>query len=104
MRMKISVALLWITGLAEAALAIPFIGGGFVVSTGYTALGVMFVLHAVTLFFCFREYSPKSGSILGIITSLLAWIPLIGWALHLLTAIVLIISAAVSGSRSRARI
>lgn len=101
MKMKISVALLWITGLAEALLAIPFIGGGFVISTGYTALGVMFVLHAVTLFFCFREYSPKSGSILGIITSLVSWFPLIGWVMHLITAVVLLITAAMSGSRAR---
>ena len=101
MKMKISVALLWITGLAEAFLAIPFLGGGIVVSTGYTALGVMFVLHAITLFFCFREFSPKSGSILGIITSLLAWIPFIGWALHLLTAAVLVITAAMSGRTTR---
>ncbi|MBT2584158.1 hypothetical protein J7E21_15505 [Planococcus sp. ISL-109] len=99
--MKTSVALLWITGLAEAFLAIPFIGGGFVISAGYSPLGVMFVLHAITLFYCFKEYSPKSGSILGIITSTLAWIPLIGWALHLLTAMVLLISAAVSGRTAR---
>lgn len=101
MRMKTSVALLWITGLAQAFLAIPLIGGAFVISTGYSALGVMFVLHAITLFFCFREYSPKSGSILGLITSTLAWIPLIGWALHLLTAIVLLISAMTQGARGR---
>lgn len=101
MKMKISIALLWITGLAEAFLAIPFIGGGIVVSTGYSALGVMFVLHAITLFFCFREFSPKSGSILGIITSLLAWIPLIGWALHLVTAAVLVITAATSGRTTK---
>ncbi|WP_251048060.1 hypothetical protein [Planococcus sp. ISL-109] len=101
MKMKTSVALLWITGLAEAFLAIPFIGGGFVISAGYSPLGVMFVLHAITLFYCFKEYSPKSGSILGIITSTLAWIPLIGWALHLLTAMVLLISAAVSGRTAR---
>ena len=101
MKMKISVALLWITGLAEAFLAIPLIGGGFVISTGYSALGVMFVLHAITLFFCFREYSPKTGSILGIITSLIAWIPGIGWGFHLITAAVLLITAAMSGSRAR---
>ncbi|HSJ39311.1 MAG TPA: hypothetical protein VK945_13975 [Planococcus sp. (in: firmicutes)] len=99
--MKTSVALLWITGLAQAFLAIPLIGGSFVISTGYSALGVMFVLHAITLFFCFREYSPKAGSILGLITSTLAWIPLIGWALHLLTAIVLLISAMTQGARGR---
>lgn len=101
MRMKTSAALLWIAGIAEAFLAIPFIGGGFVISTGYSALGVMFVLHAITLFFCFREFSPKSGPILGLITSLLAWIPLIGWALHLLTAIVLFINASVAGRTRR---
>ena len=101
MKMKISVALLWITGLAEAFLAIPLIGGGFVISTGYSVLGVMFVLHAITLFFCFREFSPKSGSILGIITSMLAWFPLIGWALHLVTAIVLLISAAMANRTAR---
>lgn len=101
MKMKISVALLWITGLAELLLAIPFIGGTFVISTGYTALGVMFLLHAVTLFFCFREYSSKSGSILGIITSLVAWIPLIGWAMHLLTAAVLLLAAGISSARVR---
>ena len=101
MKMKISVALLWITGLAEAFLAIPLIGGGFVISTGYSVLGVMFVLHAITLFFCFREYSPKSGSILGIITSAIALIPGIGWVFHLITAAVLLITAAMSGARAR---
>ena len=99
--MKVSVALLWITGLAEAFLAIPVIGGSVVLSTGYGILGVMFVLHAITLFFCFREFSPKSGSILGIITSMLAWFPLIGWALHLVTAIVLLISAAMANRTAR---
>ncbi len=101
MKMKTSVALLWIAGLAEAFLAIPVIGGAFVISAGYSPLGVMFVLHAITLFFCFREYSPKAGPILGIITSTLAWIPVVGWALHLLTAIVLLISAAASGRTAR---
>src|SRR5690606_7398125 len=101
MKMRISVALLWITGLAEAFLAIPLIGGGFVISTGYSVLGVMFVLHAITLFFCFREYSPKSGSILGIITIAIAWIPGIGWVFHLITADVLLITAAMSGARAR---
>ncbi|WP_083553659.1 hypothetical protein [Planococcus versutus] len=99
MKMKISVALLWITGLAEAFLAIPLIGGGFVISTGYSVLGVMFVLHAITLFFSFREYSPKSGSILGVITSTIAWIPGIGWVFHLITAAVLLFSAAFTRNR-----
>ncbi|AIY04787.1 hypothetical protein Plano_0822 [Planococcus sp. PAMC 21323] len=99
MKMKISVALLWFTGLAEAFLAIPLIGGGFVISTGYTALGVMFVLHAITLFFCFREYSPKAGSILGVITSTIAWIPGVGWVFHLITAAVLLLSATFTRNR-----
>lgn len=100
MKMKISIVLLWITGLAEAMLAIPFVGGSFVLSTGWAALGFMFLLHAVTLFFCFREYSPKSGSILGIITSLVAWIPGIGWLMHLITAAVLLITASMASART----
>lgn len=101
MKMKISVALMWITGLAQAFLAIPFIGGTVVLATGYSVLGVMFVLHAITLFFAFREYSPKIGSIFGLITSALAWIPFIGWAMHLITAATLIITAAMADRYGR---
>ncbi|WP_286891478.1 hypothetical protein [Thermobacillus sp.] len=40
-----------------------------------------------------KNHDSYYGSILGIVTSLLAWIPFLGWLLHLLTAVLLFISA-----------
>lgn len=84
----------WITGALELILAIPVIGGTIVISSWYTVLGVMLILHIVTLVLSNTNKEPKYGSIMGIITSLLAWIPILGWILHLLTAIFLMVTAA----------
>lgn len=84
----------WITGGFELLLAIPLLGGIIVMGSGYTVLGLAFILHAVTLVLSARDKEPVYGSVLGIITSALAWIPILGWLLHLITAILLMISAA----------
>ncbi|SEU23589.1 hypothetical protein SAMN03159358_4214 [Paenibacillus sp. NFR01] len=78
----------------EGVLAIPFLGGLIVMGTGYTVLGLMFILHVVTLVVGYRAKDSYGGSVLGIITSALAWIPFLGWILHVLTAVFLLISAA----------
>ncbi|WP_349408677.1 hypothetical protein [Pseudalkalibacillus sp. SCS-8] len=86
----------WITGISEAFLAIPIIGGGFVIGNGWAPLFVMLALHIVTLVFANKEATisfQRAGSILGIITSLVAWIPILGWFMHSITAIVLLINA-----------
>ncbi|WP_059103017.1 hypothetical protein [Shouchella shacheensis] len=83
-----------VSGTFEALLAIPVLGGSFVVFMGYSPLGFMLILHIVGLVFAAIHYRGKAGHILGIITSLLAWIPFVGWALHAITAVVLIIEAA----------
>lgn len=101
--MRTAVALLWLTGILEALLGIPFFGGAYVLSTGWAALGVMFVLHAITLFFCVRERAPKVGPILGLITSLIAVIPIVGMIMHWVTAIVLIMSAIAVGKNTERR-
>ncbi len=87
-----------LTGAFELVLAIPFLGGIIVIGTGYVALGVMLLLHIVTLVLCTNLKEPGYGSIMGIITSVLAWIPVLGWLLHLVTAVLLGVSAL---SRSR---
>ncbi|MBW7457564.1 hypothetical protein ACFOLF_11390 [Paenibacillus sepulcri] len=96
--MKISRVLRFISAILEACLGIPIIGGIFVISMSYSPLIFMFVLHLVTLFFCFRERSGKIGSIVGIVTSLIAWIPIVGMIMHIISAIILLISAV--GDRS----
>ncbi|WP_256873743.1 hypothetical protein [Paenibacillus kribbensis] len=90
--MSYSRILKWISGIFELVLAIPIVGGAIVIGTGYSALGFMLILHAVTLILSLRNQEAIYGSVWGILTSLLAWIPIIGWVLHLIAAILLMIS------------
>jgi len=96
--LSISKALKWVSGSFEIFLAIPFLGAAVVIGTGYTALGFMFIFHLITLILSLRDRESIYGSVLGILTSLLAWIPLVGWGLHLITGILLMISG---GQKSR---
>jgi hypothetical protein len=92
--MKTSKTLKWVSGGIECFLAIPFLGGFVILSMLWIPLGVMFVLHLITLIFCSNENEGKAGSILGIITSVVGWFPILGWIMHLATAITLMVSAA----------
>ncbi|MGY4688577.1 hypothetical protein [Salibacterium sp. K-3] len=83
----------FITGGYEAMLAIPFIGGTIVVSTGYGALGTAFILHLIAVVIAYVYRTSKAPNIFGMITSVLAWIPVIGWLLHTIAAIWLIVNA-----------
>ncbi|CAG7635927.1 hypothetical protein PAESOLCIP111_03720 [Paenibacillus solanacearum] len=83
----------WITGAFEVFLAIPVVGAAVVMGSAYTALGVMFILHVITLILSAKNKEPFYGSILGVITSVLAWVPLLGWILHLITGILLMVTA-----------
>ncbi|GGH88853.1 hypothetical protein JOD43_004376 [Pullulanibacillus pueri] len=80
-----------ITCILEAILAIPIFGGSVILLFSYVPLGIMLVLHIITLIFSTNTNETKAGSIIGIITSVLGWIPFVGWALHLVSAIVLLI-------------
>lgn len=90
--MSNSRAMKLLTGVMEAILAIPVLGGFIVIASGYWVLVVMCVLHAATLIISVRHQKSCYGSVLGIVTSMLAWIPILGWMLHLLTAILLFVS------------
>ncbi|QJX80065.1 hypothetical protein [Priestia megaterium] len=86
----ISSFLKWVSGIGEAFLGIPLYGGLFVFSLGWTPLIAMLVLHIVTLIFSSKENTRYYGSILGIVTSLLAWIPILGMFLHIISGFLLI--------------
>lgn len=92
-----SQAMKWLTGVFELILAIPVIGGLIVVSSSYSVLGIMLALHIATLVFSVMHKEAKYGSIVGIVTSVLGWIPFVGWFLHLVSAILLMVSAAQRG-------
>jgi hypothetical protein len=91
--------LILVTGILEAILGIPLLGGAIVLAFVYTPLFVMLVLHIITLVFASSESKPKAGSILGIVTSVIGWIPFVGMAMHIASAIVLLITASKSENR-----
>ncbi|PPA72457.1 hypothetical protein [Jeotgalibacillus proteolyticus] len=99
--MKTSTTLKWITGGLEAFFAIPVLGGIVIVSFSWTPLWIMLGLHIVTLVFAAREFEGRSGSILGIVTSVLGFIPFLGFALHVATSIVLLLDAARTTAREK---
>ncbi|WP_410771777.1 hypothetical protein [Fontibacillus sp. BL9] len=84
----------WVTGSLEIFLGIPIIGGAIIMGTYYIPLGLMLILHIVTLVLSSSNKEVKYGSILGIVTSLVAWIPIVGMILHIITGILLMVTAA----------
>ncbi|MCG3417979.1 hypothetical protein [Oceanobacillus jordanicus] len=84
----------WITGAFEAFLGIPAIGGAFIVSLLWTPLAIMLVLHIITLVLTKKDGGATTGSILGIVTSCVGWIPFVGMIMHILSAVFLMINAA----------
>lgn len=88
----------WGTCLYEAFLALPLIGGLFIIVNGWVPLAIAFLLHAVAIVILQRERKPIAGNVLGIITSILAFIPIVGWIMHGVTALILLMEG-VSASR-----
>lgn len=91
--MSASRILKWVSGGLEALLGIPVLGGMIVMGGGYAPLAIMLVIHIVTLVLTNNDKGDKVGSILGVVTSCLAWIPFVGMVLHILSAIFLMIGA-----------
>ncbi|RDY66991.1 hypothetical protein DXT76_20185, partial [Halobacillus trueperi] len=85
--------LMWVTAALEACLGIPFVGGTFVISLLWTPLAVMLILHIITLVLSQKKGRETRGSILGIVTSCVGWVPFVGMVMHILTAIFLFIDA-----------
>lgn len=92
--------LMLITAILEAILGIPVLGGSIVIGFFYVPLFVMFVMHIISLVFVAKEGKSKAGNILGIVTSCLAWIPFVGMALHIATAITLFVTFAKKSDRA----
>lgn len=92
--MSASRVLKWVTGGMEAFLGIPFIGGAFILGNYYLPLFVMLAMHIITLVLTKRDGGQSTGSILGIVTSCIGWIPFVGMIMHILSAIFLMINAA----------
>lgn len=77
----------FIAGAFEAFLGIPIIGGIYIISSGYTPLFIMLCLHIAIVIIAKSHGQTAYGNVLGIVTSCLAWIPIIGMLLHMITSI-----------------
>ncbi|RKQ29603.1 hypothetical protein [Oceanobacillus halophilus] len=91
--MLVSTILKWISGGLEAFWGIPLVGGAIILAYAWLPLVFMLVLHIVTLVFSVRDQKKIHGSVLGIVTSCVGWIPILGMIMHIITAIFLLIDA-----------
>ncbi|MCB5367057.1 hypothetical protein LIP24_10470 [Collinsella aerofaciens] len=72
-------------------MGIPVLGDTLIVSTLWTPLAIMIALHIVALIITHKAGRKTVGHILGIITSVVGCIPLIGTVMHIVTAVFLMI-------------
>ncbi|TYS18121.1 hypothetical protein FZC78_08155 [Rossellomorea vietnamensis] len=91
--MSVSRIMKWITGAFEAILGVPILGAAIVISFMWAPLAIMLILHIITLVLTKRDDGAYTGSILGIVTSCIAWIPFVGMIMHIVSAIFLMIDA-----------
>ncbi|MEH6942848.1 hypothetical protein [Bacillus sp. JJ722] len=84
----------WIAFLYEGFLAIPLLGGTFIVANGWAPLVIAGILHGFAIVFLLLDKRMAiTGNVIGLLGALLGWIPGIGWLFHACTALVLFIEA-----------
>lgn len=96
--MKAVKNLLWITGVCEGLLGVPFFGGFVIVASSWSFLMLMLVMHIITMIVCKRNNRPVYPSVIGISASIFGWIPFVGMLLHILAAVFLIRDAVVESN------
>jgi len=76
-------------GLAilETIFAIPVLGMVFIVGLVWIPLAIALVGHIIALVFSVKYQTKKTAPIMGIIAATVGLIPIVGWILHILTAI-----------------
>lgn len=84
----------WISGSIEAVLGMPIVGGIIVLSLAWTPLVVMLAFHIVIVVLSKKAGVKSPGNVLGIVTSVVGWIPLVGMVMHILTATYTMMDAA----------
>jgi hypothetical protein len=80
-----------VLGLIELFFAIPILGGAIILAHAWTPLGILVLFHLLGVFLSYNEKKSKVGHILGVIGNALAWIPFIGWFVHIIVGITLLI-------------
>lgn len=83
----------WITGGLELMFAIPTLSMLLVKDTFYIPIIIMFSFHAFTFVTSMSEKNKAWGSLLGIYTTIASLFYSLGWILHFITAVLLLVDA-----------
>jgi hypothetical protein len=75
--------------IVETVFAIPILGAMIIMGLLWIPLGLALIGHIINLVFSIKAGGAKLGSIMGILASTVGLIPVVGWILHILTAIFL---------------
>ncbi|RLE46797.1 hypothetical protein DRJ22_01045 [Candidatus Woesearchaeota archaeon] len=81
--MKLGAAIL------ETILAIPILGAMIILFSFWLLLPVEIALGIIGIIMSKKAKTKKTGHIFQIITGCLAWIPIVGWIMHIITAVIL---------------
>ncbi|GGE68676.1 hypothetical protein [Priestia taiwanensis] len=77
-----------VNGVLELLIAFPFLIGLSSLAKIWELLVIMFFLHMLTLLLLIiTKLSYKTGSLLGLLASIVGFIPFIGMLLHISTAV-----------------
>lgn len=85
--MKLPNGLQLSAAILETLFAIPILGGTIILGLMWIPLALALVLHIVALVFTQKANSSKTGPIIGIVASVLGFIPFVGWLLHVSAAV-----------------
>ncbi|WP_413628130.1 hypothetical protein R4B61_02825 [Fructilactobacillus vespulae] len=101
-KMNIIYYITLVAAIIETVLAIPVLGGIIVMTSVYSPLGILMVLYIAGLVFAITTQSLKGADqynieisgfktkfIIGIVAAAIAVIPVVGWILHIVMAVIM---------------
>lgn len=91
--MKLYQKMQLVGAIYETILAIPIVGGMIIMGWYWIPLVLAVVYHSITLVYTMKENGSKVGPILGVITGVIGVVPLLGWSMHVVTAVFLYVGA-----------
>ena len=80
-------------GGLELTLGVPLLGAVIVIYSLWTVLLLMLALHVVGLIISIKNKEMSTGHIVGIVASVIGWIPFVGMISHIITGIFLLVEA-----------
>lgn len=81
--------------LFELFLALPVIGGITVIAAGYATITIAIIIHLIALVARVSTGRSKVVPIIAIILTLLTWVPVVGWLMHVIITVLYFIDLVV---------